>query len=72
MGGLLMLVVALSYWLSRYELVYSNRGVSYGASYTDVIAQLPAYTVLCIVAVAIATYLLWRTFSGNPNPSIVA
>ncbi|MBD2725191.1 UPF0182 family protein [Nostoc sp. FACHB-892] len=62
MGGLLMLVVALSYWLSRYELVYSTRGVTYGASYTDVIAQLPAYTVLCIVAVAIATYLLWRTF----------
>ncbi|MHC0062719.1 UPF0182 family protein [Nostoc sp. UIC 10890] len=67
MGGLLMLVVALSYWLSRYELVYSNRGVSYGASYTDVIAQLPAYTVLCIVAVAIAIYLLWRTFFWKPK-----
>ncbi|MBG1257687.1 UPF0182 family protein [Nostoc commune] len=67
MGGLLMLVVALSYWLSRYELVYSTRGVSYGASYTDVIAQLPAYTVLCIVAVAIATYLLWRMFFWKPK-----
>ncbi|MFW9260814.1 UPF0182 family protein [Nostoc sp. CALU 546] len=67
MGGLLMLVVALSYWLSRYELVYSNRGVSYGASYTDVIAQLPAYTVLCIVAVAIAIYLIWRTFFWKPK-----
>ncbi|MBG1241490.1 UPF0182 family protein [Nostoc sp. NZL] len=67
MGGLLMLVVALSYWLSRYELVYSNRGVSYGASYTDVTAQLPAYTVLCIVAVAIAIYLLWRTFFWKPK-----
>ncbi|MBE9008413.1 UPF0182 family protein [Fortiea sp. LEGE XX443] len=61
MGGLLMLLVAFSYWLSRYELVYSPRGVSYGASYTDVNAQLPAYTVLCILAVAIAFYLLWRT-----------
>ncbi|MBN4002919.1 UPF0182 family protein [Nostoc sp. LPT] len=67
MGGLLMLVVALSYGLSRYELVYSSRGVSYGASYTDVRAQLPAYTVLCIVAVAIAFYLLWRTFFWNPK-----
>ncbi len=60
-GGLLMLVVAFSYRLSRYELVYSRRGVSYGASYTDVTAQLPAYTVLCVLAVTIATYLLWRT-----------
>ncbi|MCC5641596.1 UPF0182 family protein [Nostoc sp. CHAB 5824] len=67
MGGLLMLVVALSYWQSRYELVYSSRGVSYGASYTDVTAQLPAYTVLCIVAVVIAFYLLWRTFFWKPK-----
>ncbi|MBN3883728.1 MAG: UPF0182 family protein [Nostoc sp. JL34] len=67
MGGLLMLVVALSYWLSRYELVYSTRGVSYGASYTDVTAQMPAYTVLCILAVAIAYYLLWRTFFWKPK-----
>ncbi|BDI19905.1 UPF0182 protein [Nostoc cf. commune SO-36] len=67
MGGLLMLVVALSYWLSRYELVYSTRGVSYGASYTDVTTQLPAYTILCIVAGAIAFYLLWRTFFWKPK-----
>ncbi|MHC5741413.1 MAG: UPF0182 family protein [Nostoc sp.] len=67
MGGFLMLVVALSYGLSRYELVYSNRGVSYGASYTDVTAQLPAYTVLCVVAVAIAFYLLGRTFFWKPK-----
>ncbi|MEH1967366.1 UPF0182 family protein [Nostoc sp.] len=67
MGGLLMLVVALSYWQSRYELVYSTRGVSYGASYTDVTAQLPAYTVLCVLAVAIAFYLLWRTFFWKPK-----
>ncbi|HIK08482.1 MAG TPA: UPF0182 family protein [Trichormus sp. M33_DOE_039] len=61
MGGLLMLLVAFSYWLSRYELVYSPRGVSYGASYTDVHFQLPAYNLLCGLALAIATYLLWRT-----------
>ncbi|WP_138502001.1 UPF0182 family protein [Nostoc sp. PA-18-2419] len=67
MGGLLMLLVALSYWLSRYELVYSTRGVSYGASYTDVTAQLPAYTLLCVVALGIAFYLLWRTLFWKPK-----
>ncbi|MBD2494098.1 UPF0182 family protein [Nostoc sp. FACHB-280] len=66
-GGLLMLVVALSYWLSRYELVYSQQGVSYGASYTDVTTQLPAYTVLCVLAVAIAFYLLGRTIFWRPK-----
>ena len=67
MGGLLMVVVALSYWQSRYELVYSSRGVSYGASYTDVTAQLPAYTILSILAVAIAYYLIWRTLFWKPK-----
>ncbi|WP_074163295.1 UPF0182 family protein [Nodularia spumigena] len=67
LGGLFMLVVALSYGLSRYELVYSKRGVTYGASYTDVTAVLPAYTILCVLAVAIAFYLLWRTFSWKPQ-----
>ncbi|MBD2436647.1 UPF0182 family protein [Nostoc sp. FACHB-110] len=67
MGGLLMLVVALSYWLSRYELVYSRQGVIYGASYTDVNVQLPAYNVLCVLAVAIAFYLLWRTVFWRPK-----
>lgn len=60
-GGCLMLAVALNYGLSRYQLLYSNRGVSYGASYTDVMTQLPAYSVLCVLAVAIASYLFWRT-----------
>ncbi|MBH8573433.1 UPF0182 family protein [Nostocaceae cyanobacterium CENA369] len=67
LGGCLMLLVALSYWLSRYELVYSTRGVSYGASYTDVTAQLPAYNLLCILAVAIAFYLLWQTLFWRPK-----
>ncbi|MDZ8238762.1 MAG: UPF0182 family protein [Nostoc sp. ChiQUE01a] len=67
MGGLLMLLVALSYWLSRYELVYSSRGVSYGASYTDVTVELPTYTVLCVVALGIAFYLLCRTLFWKPK-----
>jgi uncharacterized protein len=61
LGGCVMLAVSFNYWLSRYQLVYSPRGVSYGASYTDVTTQLPAYSVLCVVAMAIAFYLIWRT-----------
>jgi hypothetical protein len=60
-GGFVMLVVAFSYWLSSYELVYSPRGVTYGASYTDVTVQLPAYNVLSILALVIAVYLILRS-----------
>jgi uncharacterized protein len=63
LGGCLMLAVAFSYWLSRYELLYSTRGVTYGASYTDVTVQLPANTILSILAVAIAFYQFWAMLS---------
>lgn len=63
----LMGIIALSYWLARYELLYSPRGVAFGASYTDVTAQLPAYTALTILALAIALYLSWRTIFWRPK-----
>ncbi len=58
LGSALMLIVAFSYWLSRYELVYSTRGVAYGASYTDIAVQLPVYTLLSIMGIALALLLL--------------
>jgi uncharacterized membrane protein (UPF0182 family) len=67
LGGGLMLVVALGYWISRYELLYSRRGVAYGASFTDVHIQLPAQTVLSVLAGAIAGILFWQTFRGQPK-----
>lgn len=67
LGGCLMLVVGFCFWLSRYELVYSQRGVSFGASFTDVTVQLPADTILCVLAVAIAFYLLWQTLFWKPK-----
>jgi uncharacterized protein len=67
LGGAFMLSVALSYWLQRYELLYSTRGVAYGASYTDVTAQLPADTTLSLVSLAIAAFLLWKTVFWLPT-----
>ncbi|MGB7444837.1 MAG: UPF0182 family protein [Coleofasciculaceae cyanobacterium] len=61
LSSLVVVILALRYWLSRYGLLYSNRGVTYGASYTDVTVQLPVNTILSILAVAIAIFLLLRT-----------
>ncbi|MBW4618646.1 MAG: UPF0182 family protein [Cyanosarcina radialis HA8281-LM2] len=67
LGSIFMLVVSFSYWIGRYQLLYSPRGVSYGASYTDINVQLPAYTGLSLLSLAIAIYLGWRMASG-PHP----
>lgn len=60
LGSAVMLGISFSYWLRRYELLYSKHGVVYGASYTDVTAQLPIYTLLSLGALAIGILLLWR------------
>ncbi|PLZ93084.1 UPF0182 family protein [Fischerella thermalis] len=60
--SLLMLAVGLHYWLLRYELLYSKSGFNFGASYTEVNVQLPIYTGLSVLAVAIAVYLLWQIY----------
>ncbi len=40
------------YWLSRFDLNFSKRGVVHGASYTEVKAQLPALNFLMVISVA--------------------
>jgi uncharacterized membrane protein (UPF0182 family) len=53
----IVLVYAWGYWLARFDLLYSPRGAAYGASYTDLNAQLPAYNILIFFALAIAILL---------------
>ena len=71
LGGSVMLVIAFRYWLARYELLYSQQSVTYGASYTDVKVQLPGYTVLSILAVAFGILLLFQiTKSKHTNKKL--
>jgi uncharacterized protein len=56
--GLIMLAKAWGYYLGRFDLLTSPRGVVEGASYTDVHAQLPALNFLAIVAVICAILFL--------------
>lgn len=57
LGGLVLLTLSLRHGLSRYELLYSERGVIYGASYADVQVQLPMETFLSITAAIAAVWL---------------
>lgn len=74
LGGWLMLMVGLSYWLDRYMLLYSADGASYGASYTSVTVELPVYTALSLAAIPLAAWLLANGLrgsrAGKTNPSV--
>ncbi len=53
--GFFVLLKAAAYWVDRYGIDFSQRGiVRTGASYTDVNAILPAKTVLAVIAVICA------------------
>ncbi len=49
--GLLVLLKAAAYYLDRFGLAFSQRGVVQGASYTDINAVLPGKNILIGVAV---------------------
>ncbi|QGG48274.1 UPF0182 family membrane protein [Heliorestis convoluta] len=58
LGAFFFLLKAFGYQLDIYNLVYSPRGVVFGASYTDVHAQLPAFQILTVLAVLTALILV--------------
>ncbi|NJO77489.1 MAG: COG1615 family transporter [Cyanobacteria bacterium RM1_2_2] len=65
LGGWLMLMIGLSYWLDRYMLLYSSQGASYGASYTNVAVELPAAISLSLAAMPLAVWLLIKGISNG-------
>ncbi|WP_448571319.1 UPF0182 family protein [Trichothermofontia sp.] len=65
LGGVFFLVSALGYWLSRYELLFSDRGVTYGASYTDITVQLPINTALAVGAGVFGLLLLGQALAND-------
>lgn len=70
-GGLIVVVQAFGYWLSIFELNYSPRGQVIGASFTDVNAQIPAYTILIGIALLSGVALLVNIrFRGWRLPAI--
>jgi hypothetical protein len=63
--GLIVALKAWGYWLDKYQLLFSARGVVAGASYTDVKAQLPALEVLFWVALICAGLFFWGARRGG-------
>ncbi len=55
------------HWLNRYELLYSQRGVTYGASYTDVNIQLPSEMLLAFLGSAITIWLFYKAITGTSS-----
>ncbi len=63
--SIFLLLKAWDYRLAMYELLYSSRGVAFGASYTDINANLLGLRILFFIAIAVAIGLLISLFKKN-------
>ena len=62
LGAVLMVVLAAGHILSIYDLVHSEGGRVYGATYTDVEARVPALLLLTVIALLSAAGMVGSIF----------
>ncbi|HHV38778.1 MAG TPA: UPF0182 family protein [Tepidimicrobium sp.] len=65
LASLFFLVLAINYYLNSYELLYSTRGVVYGAGFTDANITLWIYRIAAMVSILSAIMFLRGTMKGN-------
>ena len=68
----LALLKAVSYWLERYQLVFSQRGTVNGATYTDVKAQLPAIYLLLLISLLACGLFIFNIWQRGWTLPVVA
>jgi uncharacterized membrane protein (UPF0182 family) len=63
LAGLLMIAVSLNYWIAVWRISYSPAGQIFGASYSDIVAALPAFWIMCALSAALALMLFVQASS---------
>ncbi len=59
------------YHLEKYNLLFSDRGVVYGASYTDIHAQIPVLTLMIGVSLVAAALVMISAFRSKYTLALV-
>src|SRR5262249_53282893 len=65
LGAVFLALTAVGFWLDRFELLYSPRGVVFGASYTDIHASLPVLGALAVLSSLCALACLVQMTRGG-------
>ncbi|WP_041720151.1 UPF0182 family membrane protein [Alkaliphilus metalliredigens] len=72
LGVIFFLVLAARYYLGVYDLLYSTRGVVYGASYTDTHVTLWVYRAQILASLLSATGVVYAYVKRNPKLLLIA
>jgi uncharacterized protein len=68
LAALVLFLKAAGYRLAMFDLLFSQRGVAFGAGYADVHAQLPILKALVVLAGLVAVICLVTTRLGSWRP----
>lgn len=72
LGAVFLLVLAVRFWLGRYSLMLDGNGIAGSLGYTDVIARIPAYRLIAILAAVLAGSLIYGAWRRNWVPPMAA
>lgn len=72
LAAILSLLIGCSYLLKSYDLVYSTRGVAYGASYTDVKITMTFYKVIAIACLIASIVVFISILKLKVRPIIIS
>ncbi len=72
LGALLLLVKAGGYYLDTYDLLFSPRGIVFGATYSDINATLHALRLLTILSLGCAAVCIWQIGRRGIRPVFIA
>jgi len=62
-GFVIFIILALRFFIGRYSLLFSSRGVGYGAGYTDITVTLKVYMLQAAVSVLSAVLIVYAAFT---------
>ncbi|HET6527911.1 MAG TPA: UPF0182 family protein, partial [Balneolaceae bacterium] len=63
--GIWLLLLSWGYYLDRYNILYSESGIVYGASYVDANISLPVTWILCILCFLLALLAFFQLFKNR-------
>lgn len=71
LGSLFFVILAINYSLSGYELLYSARGVAYGAGFTDVNITLWVYRAMAVASLLSAIVFLYGVIKRDMKRALI-
>lgn len=71
-GALLLAFISLGYAIKAWELVYSPRGVAFGASYTDTHVTLKFYKIIVVASIISAIVIFISVLRSKVKPIVIS